>query len=213
MLELPAILRCAFLFVDFQRDFCSSGGYRDMGDAGTDWVRGIIPNATRLLAFAREKRAFIVHTREGYASDLHDVSPSKLRKGGGRYASIGDKGPMGRFLIRGEYGHEFIDQMRPVDGETVLDKTTYSAFCGTSLDTLLKGRGITTLILAGVTADVCVHSTMREAVDLGYDCVYVKDAISTPDPTIRMACEAMVLEEGHIWGQLADVDDVVNFWR
>lgn len=208
MIDRMDIQRCCFMFVDFQRDFCFPDGYLAHGCPDTGWVDGILPNAVRLLTFARSLGAFVAHSREGYAPDLSDVSPAKLRHSARHGARIGDVGPMGRYLIRGEVGHGFIDAMQPVAGELVIDKSRYGPFCGTVLEPELRRRGVAVLILAGVTADVCVHSTMREAVDRGFECVYVRDAISTPDPQLRLACERMVGQEGGIWGDLATVDEV-----
>lgn len=200
------------LMIDFQRDFCARGGYSDLC-GGLDWVLPILPNAVRLLEAAREAGAFIVHTREGYAADLSDCPPVRVersRKAGGEY---GSQGPLGRLMIRGEYGHDFVDELQPLPGETVLDKNTYGAFAKSHLETLLKDKGVRRLAIAGVTADVCVHTTLREAADRGFDCYYVRDAISTFDPEIRRACELMVNQEGGIWGQLVTVEEIVSLWR
>jgi nicotinamidase-related amidase len=154
----------------------------------------------------------VVHTREGYAPDLHDCSPAKLARSRKAGSEIGATGPMGRLLIRGERGHDTIDDLYPAAGEIVVDKASYGAFCGTNLEALLRGRGIDTLVLAGVTADVCVHTTLREATDRWFRCLYVTDAISCPDPDIRRACERMVTEEGGVWGELTTVAEMVATW-
>ena len=120
---------------------------------------------------------------------------------------------MGRLLIRGEHGHDIIDELRPIAGEIVIDKASYGAFCGTNLERILRGRGIKALVFAGVTADVCVHTTLREAYDRWFDCHYVADAISCFDPEIRRACEKMIEEEGGIWGALTSVDEIVRGGR
>jgi nicotinamidase-related amidase len=122
---------------------------------------------------------------------------------------IGAPGPLGRLLIRGEVGHDIIDELRPVAGEPVIDKASYGAFCGTNLEALLRQRGVDTLAIAGVTADVCVHTTLREATDRWFHCHYVADAISAFDPEIRRVCEKMVLEEGGVWGELTTVDETI----
>lgn len=202
--------RIAFAFIDFQRDFCDVGGYANRTRADAAWVTDILPSASKLLAMARRTNAYIFHTREGYSADLSDVAPWKMRKSAAIGAPIGGKGPLGRFLVRGEYGHDFTDAMRPRSGEAVFDKNTYGAFCSTNLEEELRRRSIGTLVIAGVTADICVHTTMREAVDRGFDCIYVKDAISTPNPAIRKACEDMVLEEGGVWGRLTTVDGLAG---
>jgi biuret amidohydrolase len=201
----------ALMMIDFQRDFCAPGGYSDRF-AGLDWVKPIIQPAQRLLEAARRAGYLVVHTREGYAPDLSDCSPGKLLRSRNAGSEIGTEGPMGRLLIRGEYGHDIIDELQPVAGELVVDKASYGAFCGTNLERLLRGRGIDTLYFAGVTADVCVHTTLREAYDRWFHCFYVADAISCFDPDIRRACERMVTEEGGIWGALTSVDEVVRTW-
>lgn len=201
--------------IDFQRDFCDGGGYADaaFGPGNREWVESVIPPASSLLRACRNAApnfGVIVHTREGYAADLSDVGPVKRRRAEAAGAPIGQKGPLGRFLIRGEYGQDTIDRLRPLPDEIVLDKNTFGAFVSTNLGDILRSRGIEQIILAGVTADVCVHTTLREAVDRGYECWYCKDAISTPDEKIREACEAMVEHEGGIWGWLVTVDDVIK---
>lgn len=202
----------ALLMIDFQRDFCAPGGYSDQC-GGLGWVTPILPNARRLLDAARAAGLVIVHTREGYAPDLSDCPPVRVersRKAGGEYGSAG---PLGRLMIRGEYGHDFVDELRPLPGEQVLDKNTYGAFARSTLEADLKARGVRRLALAGVTADVCVHTTLREAADRGFDCYYVRDAIATFDPWIRLACEQMVLQEGHIWGHLTTTDELIALWQ
>lgn len=198
--------------IDFQRDFCAAGGYADQC-GGLDWLADVVPQAVKLLAAARRAGHVIVHTREGYAADLSDVYPEKLarsRKAGGE---IGKPGPLGRLLIRGEYGHDFIDELQPLPGELVIDKATYGAFARTALEEELRKREVTTCSIAGVTADVCVHTTLREATDRGFVCYYVRDAITTFDPEVRRVCERMIDMEGGIWGQLATVDEMVALWE
>ena len=200
--------RRALLMIDFQRDFCAPGGYSDRF-AGLEWVRPIIAPARRLLEAARRAGVLVIHTREGYAPDLSDCSPAKLQRSRNAGSEIGARGPMGRLLIRGEFGHDIIDELTPAPGEIVVDKASYGAFCGTNLERMLRGRGVDTLFFAGVTADVCVHTTLREAYDRWFNCVYVADAISCFDPDIRRACEKMIEEEGGIWGELSSVEKVI----
>ena len=202
----------ALLMIDFQRDFCAIGGYADR-QGGVAWARAIVPAAQHLLAAARACGLFIVHTREGYASDLSDVSAAKLARSRRAGAEIGTPGPLGRLLIRGEYGHDFIDELRPEAGEAIIDKPTYGAFCRSDLETMLRARGIETVVLAGVTADVCVHTTLREAIDRGFDARYVRDAISTFDPRLRLACEEMIAVEGGIWGEVTTVNALETEWN
>lgn len=120
---------------------------------------------------------------------------------------------MGRLMIRGEHGHDIIDELKPVTGEHVLDKASYGAFYGSNLEEILRAAGVRRLAITGVSADVCVHTTLREATDRGFDCYYVKDAISTFDPEVRRACEIMVEQEGGIWGSLVTVDQMIHLWK
>ncbi|HSU40344.1 MAG TPA: isochorismatase family cysteine hydrolase [Polyangiaceae bacterium] len=209
--EPAGVSRMALLMIDFQRDFCAEGGYSDRF-AGLEWVKPILAPARRLLDAARKSGLLVVHTREGYAADLSDCSPAKLLRSRKAGSEIGSVGPMGRLLIRGEHGHDIIDALKPVAGEIVIDKASYGAFCGTNCESILRSRGIDTLVFAGVTADVCVHTTLREAYDRWFDCFYVKDAISCFDPEIRRACEKMIEEEGGIWGALTTVEQMTQRW-
>jgi len=201
--------KAALILIDFQRDFCSPGGYADLCFGNVDWVKDTIERAQVLLATARQHHLTIIHTREGYAPDLADVDDYRLR-GSDDNCKIGAKGPLGRLLIRGEYGQDIIDELKPMPDEIILDKHSYGAFATTNLLEILTQRGITQLVFSGVTADVCVHTTLREARDRGFENWYCKDAISTPHETIRKACEMMVEHEGNIWGWLVDVEQVVQ---
>lgn len=193
----------ALLLIDFQRDFCESGGYVDHV-AGAAFARGAVARARLLLEGARAEELCIVHTREGYAPDLSDCTLQRRLRSERAGAPIGARGPLGRFLIRGEPGHDFVDSLAPRDGEIVIEKASYGAFLRGSLESQLRSLGVEHLYLAGVTADVCVHTTLREAIDRGFFCHYVKDAISTFDHQLRRACERMVEVEGGIWGRLLD---------
>jgi nicotinamidase-related amidase len=203
--------RVALLMIDFQRDFCAPGGYADRC-GGVAWVEPILPVARRLLDAARQVRHLIVHTREGYAPDLSDCHPQKLTRSRRAGGEVGTPGPMGRLLIRGEYGHDIVDELRPAPGELVLDKATYGAFCRSDLEQHLRAHDVTTVAICGVTADVCVHTTLREATDRGFACQYVRDAISTFDPTLREACERMVEQEGGVWGTFTNAAELAAQW-
>ena len=211
----PAIdaSKAALLMIDFQRDFCEKGGYADTAWGELGWVEEVIPQAAELLAACRAAGLLVIHTREGYASDLSDLGPVKLRRSQAAGATIGDAGPMGRLLIRGEHGQDTIDRLAAQEGESVLDKSTYGAFASTRLLEILRERNIEQLVFAGVTADVCVHTTLREAIDRGFDCFYCRDAISTPDAAIREACEKMVEHEGGIWGWLCTAVEVAELMQ
>ncbi len=200
------------LMIDFQRDFCAPGGYSDQC-GGLDWVTPILPLARQLLDAARASGVFVAHTREGYAPDLSDLWPERLQRSKAAGAAYGTPGPMGRLMIRGEHGQDIIDDLAPLPGEHIMDKSTYGAFAKSNLELVLKQAGVKKLAIAGVTADVCVHTTLREATDRGFDCYYVRDAISTFDPEIRRACEKMVEQEGGIWGHLVTVQQMIQIWK
>ena len=202
----------ALLMIDFQRDFCAAGGYSDRF-AGLDWVKPIIAPARRLLEGARRAGHLVVHTREGTRPICRTARPASCCAAGTPAARSAPMGPMGRLLIRGEYGHDIIDELAPIAGEIVIDKASYGAFCGTNLQSILRGRGIDTLVFAGVTADVCVHTTLREAYDRWFACHYVADAISCFDPEIRRACEKMITEEGGSGARSTSVDQVLADWN
>jgi len=191
----------ALLLIDFQRDFCEHGGYAHQVSS-VAFAREVVPRAQLLLRAARARRLCVIHTREGYAPDLSDCTLQRRLRSQRAGAPIGAHGPLGRLLVRGEHGHGFISELEPAADEVVIDKPSYGAFHHTGLETVLRQRGIEHLYFTGVTADVCVHTTLREATDRGFFCHYVKDAISTFDPDLRLACERMVDVEGGIWGRL-----------
>lgn len=199
----------ALVVIDMQRDFCAPGGYA--ARAGLDVARLAAPIAAirRLLGAARAAGLTVVHTREGHRPDLSDCPPEKLRRSVAAGAAIGAPGPLGRLLIRGEPGHDFIDELQPEFGEPVIDKPGYGAFHQTDLAQIFAARGITTLVLCGVTTEVCVHSTLREAVDRGFRCVTVGDACAGSDPTLHAAALAMIGVEGGIFGQVVTAAEVL----
>mgnify|MGYP001210774139 CR=1 FL=1 len=204
-----SLSRSALLVIDMQRDFCSAGGYA--AQAGLDVTRlsSVISNIRLMLDAARAAGMAVVHTREGHLPDLSDCPPEKLRRSRAAGAEIGSMGPLGRLLVRGEYGHDFIDELQPVAGELVIDKPGYGAFFRTSLQDELNQRGITRLLLCGVTTEVCVHSTLREAVDRGLRCVLVSDGCAASDPALQAPALQMVRVEGGIFGELATAAEVV----
>ena len=191
----------ALLLIDFQRDFCDAGGYADQF-SGVEFAREVVPRARLLLEAARSLGLCVVHTREGYSADLSDCSLQRRVRSLRGGAPIGATGPLGRFLIRGQPGHGFVSELMPLTREIVIDKPTYGAFLYSTLEPALRALGIEHLYFTGVTADVCVHTTLREATDRGFFCHYVTDAISTFDAELRRACERMVGVEGGIWGRL-----------
>jgi nicotinamidase-related amidase len=203
----------ALLVIDMQRDFCSPRGYA--ARAGLDVARlaGPIGQIRQLLNAARRAGMLVVHTREGHLPDLSDCPAEKMQRSRRAGAPIGSAGPMGRLLVRGEYGHDFIDELQPAAGEVVIDKPGYGAFYQTELAQLLSDRGIRQLIVCGVTTEVCVHSTLREGVDRGYACVTVADATAASDPALQASALAMIGVEGGIFGRVATTEQMLEALR
>jgi len=203
-------VRTALLVIDMQRDFLVPEGYAAQAGLDITPLAATIRPIGTLLAVARKAGLLIVHTREGHLPDLSDCPPYKLERSRKANAEIGSKGPLGRLLVRGEVGHDFVDALRPVAGEIVIDKPGYSAFAQTTLQQVLTKRGIQTLILTGVTTEVCVSSTLRTAVDLGYRCITVSDACASGDPALHKASLAMIGVEGGIFGEVATAAEVIR---
>ena len=192
----------ALVVIDMQRDFIERGGF---GEAlGNDVTRlaAIVPTVKELLAWARDRGVRVVHTREGHRADLGDCPPAK-RERGKPTLRIGDKGPMGRILVDGEPGNEIVPELAPAPGEAVIVKPGKGAFYATGLDQMLRAQGITHLIVAGVTTEVCVQTTLREANDRGYDCLLVEDATECYFPEFKRATLAMIHAQGGIVGWTA----------
>jgi len=195
--------RMAIILIDMQRDFLEPGGFgAALGNDVTQLQRAVAP-CRALLAAARRNRLLIVHTREGHRPDLSDAPPAKLaRMPEGK--RIGDAGPMGRILIRGEAGHGIIPELAPIGDEPVIDKPGKGAFYATDLQSLLIHRGIDTLIVCGVTTEVCVHTTVREGNDRGYRCVVPGDCCASYFPEFHQAGLAMIRAQGGIFGWVTD---------
>lgn len=198
----------ALLVIDMQRDFCCPDGYGAKSGGTVEPVRAIIPNVMKILELARKLGLMVVHTREGHVPDLSDCPPAKLARSRNADAEIGSQGPMGRLLVRGEYGHDFIDELQPVAGELVIDKPGFGAFYATPIGERLKERGITHLLLTGVTSDVCVHTTLREATDRGYRCLTFDDGTAAFDDEIHRVGMKMISVEGGIFGEVASTADL-----
>jgi nicotinamidase-related amidase len=199
----------ALVVIDLQRDFCSPGGYASQAGIDIAPMQAVVANTVRLLQAARAAGLLVVHTREGHLSDLSDCPPTKLARSVAAGAPIGSLGPLGRLLVRGEQGHDFVDAVRPVSGEEVIDKPGYGAFHQTRLAHVLAARGIEALIVCGVTTEVCVHSTLREAVDRGFACTTVSDATAASNPALQAHALAMIGVEGGIFGRVRSTSEVV----
>jgi nicotinamidase-related amidase len=194
--------QCALVIIDMQRDFVEPGGFGALLGNDVSLLRVAIAPIAALLAAARAAGMLVIHTREGHRPDLVDLPPSKKSRGN-LATRIGDRGPMGRILVRGEPGHDFIPELYPIAGEPVLDKPGKGSFWGTDLDLMLRNHGITQLLVCGVTTEVCVHTTVREANDRGYDCLVVEDCCASYIPEFHRAALAMVVAQGGIFGWVA----------
>jgi len=205
--ELPRP-RVALVMIDMQRDFLEPGGFgAALGNDVSRLAPAVAP-AARLIAAFRRHGLPVIHTREAHRADLSDCPPAKLTRGGATLR-IGDPGPMGRILVAGEPGVEIIPELAPAPGELVIDKPGKGAFYATPLGDVLRERGITHLVVGGVTTEVCVQTTMREANDRGFDCLLVEDATESYFPEFKAATLAMVRAQGGIVGWTATADQVI----
>jgi nicotinamidase-related amidase len=202
--------KTALIVIDMQRDFCSPGGYADQAGLDITRMQVVVGQVQQLLQAARHAGLMVVHTREGHLPDLSDCPPAKLARSVAAGAAIGSLGPLGRLLVRGEQGHDFVDTLRPRPGELTIDKPGYGAFHHTLLGKHLKAQGVEQLILCGVTTEVCVHSTLREAVDQGYLCVTVSDATAASQPELQAPALAMIGVEGGIFGGVCSTAECVE---
>jgi nicotinamidase-related amidase len=189
----------ALVMIDMQRDFLEPGGFGAMLGNDVSTLRAIVPRCQALLALARRQGLRVIHTQEAHDPQLADCPPAKRARG--RLAcGIGDPGPMGRVLVAGEPGADFVAELQPLPGETVLRKPGKGAFHATGLDAMLHAQGLTHLLIAGVTTEVCVQTTMREANDRGYECLLVEDCCASYFPAFHAAVLDMVTAQGGIVG-------------
>ncbi len=202
-------MRTALLMIDMQRDFLEPGGFGEMLGNNVSLVRSAIEPSKRVLAAARAAGLFVIHTREGHRPDLSDAPPSKIARGR-LSCGIGDVGPMGRVLVRGERGHDIVEELYPIAGEPIVDKPGKGAFYDTDLMLILRNRDIKTLIVCGVTTEVCVQTTVREANDRGFECIVPADCVGSYFPEFQRVALEMIKAQGGIFGWVSNSENVIK---
>ncbi len=201
--------KCALLIIDMQRDFLEPGGFGEMLGNDVSQLRCAIEPNRKLLAAWRAAGRVVIHTREGHRPDLSDLPPAKKVRGHG-VKTIGDPGPMGRILIRGEAGHDIIPELYPLLSEPVIDKPGKGAFFATDLHAILQNLGISQLVVTGVTTEVCVNTTVREANDRGYECLVPADCVASYFPEFQEMGLKMIKAQGGIFGWVTDSSEILT---
>ena len=204
-----ALERTALIIIDMQRDFLEPGGFGETLGNDVSLLKAAVPPLKAVLAAARAAGMLIIHTREGHRPDMSDAPPAKVERGSPALR-IGAPGPMGRILIRGEPGHDIIPELYPVDGEPVIDKPGKGAFFATDLHAMLEHRGIKQLVVTGVTTEVCVNTTVREANDRGYDCLVLEDCVGSYFPEFHAMGLKMIKAQGGIFGWVGGSETVIG---
>jgi biuret amidohydrolase len=197
----------ALVMIDFQRDFVEPKGFGEALGNDVSLVRTAIGPAERVLEACREAGLLVIHTREGHRTDLSDCPAAKLTRGGQTF--IGTDGPMGRILVRGELGHDIIPELYPEPGEPIIDKPGKGSFYATDLELILKDKGIKSLVFCGVTTEVCVNTTMREANDRGFECLVLEDCTGSYFPEFHRVALEMIKAQGAIVGWVSTSTDFI----
>jgi biuret amidohydrolase len=199
----------ALLVIDMQRDFLDPSGYAALAGVDIARLRATIPQVQKLVNMARRCSLLVIFTREGHRPNLSDCPPAKLARSRAAGAEIGSLGPLGRLLVRGERGHDMVDEMQVMPHDIIIDKPGYSAFHQTDLDQVLRCHSVQHLIVCGVTTEVCVHTTVRAATDFGYFCTTINDACAATEAHLQQPALEMLGVEGGIFGEVSSTSEIL----